>query len=47
MEWNTGTDFHEKMDEHFPPVLNNEFHDFILNDGIGRFKILIMICNLY
>ena len=45
MEWNIGMDFYEKMEELFPPVLNNEFHNFIKNDGNGNFKILSMRCN--
>ena len=38
MEWDTGTDFDQLLEEVFPPVLYNEFHEFFLDDGNGRFN---------
>ena len=44
MEWDTGmqNSCDELLKIVFPPDLNNEFHDFILDDGYGRFQILFM-----
>ena len=44
MEWDTGiqNSCDELLKIVFPPVLNYDFHDFILDDGYGRFQILFM-----
>ena len=48
MEWDTGTDFDQLLEEVFPPVLNNEFHEFFLDDGNGRVnKILENLCDIF